>query len=58
MWPRHKIVWASTSAHSYQFSEQLPSFTNYNNKRKDDASELLDRLARKGDEGRAMRPLR
>jgi hypothetical protein len=34
-------------ARSYQFSEQLQSFSRHNKKRQDEAGEILDRLARK-----------
>jgi hypothetical protein len=32
-------------ARSYQFSEQLQSFSNHNKKRQDEAGEILDRMA-------------
>ena len=34
-------------ARSYQFGEQLQSFSNHNKKRQDEASEILDRVVRK-----------
>jgi hypothetical protein len=34
-------------ARSHQFAEQLESFSNHNKKRQDEATGILDRLARK-----------
>jgi hypothetical protein len=44
---QHRIA-AAASRHSrsYQFSEQLESFSSHNKKRQDEAAEILDRLAR------------
>ena len=33
-------------ARSYQFSEQLESFSSHNKKRQDEANEILDRMGR------------